>query len=70
MQPAVKAPQILWRKPTGFAADHCLNCEMGWTRTGAEGAVLMVCLLDREPVLAEMTDCDHYEPREEQEPQP
>ncbi|HEY8126598.1 MAG TPA: hypothetical protein VIF88_14395 [Methylocystis sp.] len=69
MQPTPKAPQILWRKPTGFSGDHCPNCAMGWTRTRAEGDVLTVCLLDREPVLAEMTDCDRYEAKE-QEQQP
>jgi hypothetical protein len=53
-------PQILWRKPTGYAASHCMNCEAGWTRTGAEGAVITVCLLDREPVLADMTGCDRF----------
>jgi hypothetical protein len=50
--------------PTGFAASHCQNCAMGWTRTGQDGA-LTICLLDREPVLSEMTSCDRYEPREE-----
>jgi hypothetical protein len=49
-----------WQTPTGYAASHCRQCEYGWTRTGKEGA-LTVCLLDREPVLADMTDCDHYE---------
>jgi NMD protein affecting ribosome stability and mRNA decay len=53
----------LWQKPQGFAASHCRNCGYGWTRTGAEGE-LTVCLLDREPVLAEMTGCDHFEPKE------
>ena len=36
----------------------------GWTRTGAEGGKLTVCLLDREPVLADMTGCDRFELRE------
>ncbi len=35
-----------------------------WTRTEAEGGELTVCLLDREPVLADMTGCDKYELRE------
>ena len=42
-----------------------MNCKAGWTRTGKDGAALTVCLLDREPILQEMTDCDRYEPREE-----
>jgi hypothetical protein len=37
---------------------------MGWTRTGKEGGVLTICLLDREQVLANMVDCDRYEPKE------
>jgi hypothetical protein len=59
-----KGRQLLWRKPDGFAASHCRKCAGGWTRTGAEGGELTVCLLDREPVLAEMTGCDHYEEKE------
>ncbi len=52
-----------WQTPTGYAASHCLKCKAGWTRTGKEGGALTVCLLDREPVLADMTDCDRYQPR-------
>jgi hypothetical protein len=37
----------------------------GWTRTGKDGGALTVCLLDREPVLIDMTDCDRYEPKDE-----
>ena len=55
-------PQIQWRKPTGYAASHCMNCKAGWTRTGEKGGVLTVCLLDREQVLADMTDCNRFEP--------
>jgi len=51
----------LWHTPTGYAASHCTNCEAGWTRTGKDGGRLTVCLLDREPVLDDMTDCDHFE---------
>ena len=52
-----------WHMPTGYAASHCRQCEMGWTRTGKEGGVLTICLLDREPVLADMTSCDRYGPK-------
>lgn len=52
-----------WQTPTGYAASHCRNCDLGWTRTGTEGGVLTICLLDREPVLAEMVDCDRFEPK-------
>jgi hypothetical protein len=37
---------------------------MGWTRTGTEGGVLTLCLLDRERVLENMVACDRYEPKE------
>ena len=43
-------PQTLWRTPKGYAATHCMQCKAGWTRTDAAGAVITVCLLDREPV--------------------
>jgi len=58
-----KGRQLLWQKPQGFAASHCVRCGYGWTRTGAEGE-LTVCLLDREPVLADMTGCDRFEVKE------
>ncbi len=54
-------------KPPSFAETHCRNCAAGWTRIGAEGGFLTVCLLDREPVWADMTGCDRYEPRAETE---
>jgi hypothetical protein len=50
--------------PSGYAASHCRNCAAGWTRVGEQGGVLTVCLLDRLPVLANMTDCDRFEPKE------
>ena len=57
--------RLLWQKKTSdFAASHCQTCEYGWTRTGAEGGELTVCLLDREPVLADMTGCDKFEVKE------
>lgn len=54
-----KGRQLLWHKPEGFAASHCRNCKAGWVRTGIEGE-LIVCLLDGEPVLAEMTGCNKF----------
>lgn len=54
-----------WQIATGYAATHCRNCAAGWTRTGKEGGVLTVCLLDREPVLDSMVDCDRFESRDE-----
>jgi hypothetical protein len=61
-------PQIIWRKQTGYAASHCIQCKAGWTRTGPSEGVLTVCLLDREPVLADMTDCNRFEPTHEPPP--
>jgi hypothetical protein len=40
-----------------------MNCAAGWTRTGKDG-LLIVCLLDREPIIPDMIGCDHYEPKE------
>ena len=58
------ARRLLWQKSDGFAISHCQKCAAGWTRTGKEGNTLTVCLLDREPVLADMTECDRFEKRE------
>ena len=62
---------LLWRQQD-FAATHCMNCKAGWTRTGASGKTLTVCLLNREPILAGMTDCDRYEAKDTEfrEPRP
>jgi hypothetical protein len=50
-----------WRTPTGYALSHCQRCKYGWTRTGTEGGVLTVCMLDHcEPVLADMKSCDRF----------
>ena len=54
-----------WQTPAGYAATHCRRCEYGWSRTGKEGGMVTVCLLDREPVLADMTDCDRFEAKEQ-----
>ena len=61
-----KGQHGVWRKPSAFAERHCMKCAAGWTRTGKDGGLLIVCLLDREPVLADMVGCDHYEPKEGQ----
>lgn len=64
-RPHFGSPDPLWKTPEGFAATHCTKCEMGWTRSGREGA-LTVCLLDRQPVLAGMTQCDRFKPSKEE----
>ena len=63
-----KKAQTIWRKPSAFAERFCMNCAAGWTRTGKDGGLLIVCLLDREPVIPDMIGCDHYEPKEGQTP--
>ena len=62
----MQGPHPLWKTPDGYAATHCTQCKLGWTRTGTSGGALTVCLLDRQPVLNGMTNCDHYEPTKEQ----
>ncbi|MGO9475871.1 MAG: hypothetical protein ACLPWS_21060 [Rhodomicrobium sp.] len=60
-----KVHPLAWQaEPTDFATTHCMNCEAGWTREG-EGARIVICLLDREPVLPSLTDCDRFLAREE-----
>lgn len=49
---------------TPYAESHCRQCALGWTREGVERGVHIVCLLDREPVLAHMTFCNRYELRQ------
>ena len=56
--------KALWGNSSPFAVTHCQNCAAGWTRKGTEGGTLTVCLLDREPVLADMIACDRFEPKE------
>jgi hypothetical protein len=51
-----KARSLLWKTPQGFALSHCMNCALSWTRSGKEGSKLTICLLDREPVLDDMTE--------------
>jgi len=42
-----------------------MRCKAGWTRTGKDDTALTVCLLDREPIMADMMDCDRFEPRDD-----
>jgi hypothetical protein len=50
---------------SAYAVSHCMTCAAGWTRTAADGKQVIVCLLDREPVWQEMTDCDRFEAKEQ-----
>ncbi len=53
------------KKLRGYAETHCRRCVAGWTRKGKEGGILTVCLLDREPVLDDMTHCDRFEAKDQ-----
>jgi hypothetical protein len=55
-----KAP---WQIANVYIARHCRDCTYGWTRTGKEGGILTVCLLDREPV-PDITSCSRFERHE------
>lgn len=44
-----------------FVKTHCHTCVYGWTRTNPQGNQLAVCLLDREPIYSNLTDCSRYE---------
>lgn len=50
-------------KHTDYITAHCRNCAAGWTRTRENGEAVIACLLDRGPVIADMTNCDRFEPR-------
>ena len=56
-----------WRQPSPFAESHCMTCAAGWVRRNKSGGYLVVCLLDRDPVLPEMIQCDRFEAREAQD---
>lgn len=65
-----KVHPLAWTaEPTEFATTHCMQCQAGWTRSGADAKVI-VCLLDREAVFPNMTSCDRFEPREQKRPEP
>jgi hypothetical protein len=49
---------------SSFAKTQCTTCAAGWTRRGPKDGMIVVCLLDREPVWPEMTDCDRFERRD------
>jgi hypothetical protein len=44
-----------------YVMTHCTTCLAGWTRKDESGRVVIVCLLDREPVWPEMTSCSRFE---------
>ena len=48
-----------------YVVTHCTTCQAGWTRKDEDGKMVIVCLLDREPVWTNMAACDRFEPRDE-----
>jgi hypothetical protein len=49
---------------TDYAATHCAQCVAGWKRKSNTGGAELSCLLDNQPILTGLTDCDRYEPKD------
>ncbi len=54
---------------SAFAETHCMICAAGWTRTGAEGERITICLLNRERVWPQMVECDRFEGKDLPQPE-
>ncbi len=66
-----KVHPLAWQsEPTDFVTTHCMKCEASFARKGTGGGQITICLIDRELVLPNMTDCNRYEPKEEKRPAP
>ena len=63
-------PAGLYGPISDYVRTHCGTCAAGWTRTGEKGQKTYICLLNREPVWPQMTDCDRYELRDDSKPEP
>ncbi len=50
--------------PSTFCVKHCMKCQAGWTRSTSLGATVVICLLNREPVLPNITACNKFKPNE------
>jgi len=48
------AHSVFWRTPKGFGETHCVKCKAGWTRRSKDSTGLVVCPLDREPILTDI----------------
>jgi hypothetical protein len=55
------APEKSSKKFSDYVTTHCTTCRAGWTRKDEAGEMVIVCLLDREPVWGDMTSCDRFE---------
>lgn len=51
-------------QPNGFSATHCMNCQAGFVRKTTKGTTVLMCLVDREPVLANIASCNKYKPND------
>ncbi len=49
---------------SNFCVKHCMKCQAGWTRSTSLGVTVVICLLNREPVLANITACNKFKPIE------
>jgi hypothetical protein len=43
-----------------YTKTHCMQCKYGWSRGTSEGAEVLFCLLDRQPVFKNITRCNQY----------
>ncbi len=50
---------------SAYVATRCTTCDAGWTRKDEGGKVVIVCLLNREPVWPEMVHCDRFEAKDD-----
>lgn len=55
------APEKSSNSFSPYVTTHCTICRAGWTRKDDTGAMVIVCLLDREPVWAAMSACSKFE---------
>jgi len=47
--------------PRPFYETHCMKCQAGWVTATTENPLVVVCLLNREPVPEDITSCNKFE---------
>ncbi len=57
------APETSSKILSVYATTHCATCKAGWVRENERGEILIVCLLDREPVWHQLAECNKFEAR-------
>jgi hypothetical protein len=61
-----KTHPLAWQAPEAeFAMTYCRRCTAGWTRERERQEEIIVCLLNQELTLTNITGCNRFEPREE-----